>query len=383
MAIVDEPANVLKTQLIPFSLQSKLGMEAILMTSAIHISDNMPGWSALAWRYYGQVAKCIEDRIRMINTEALATEVVEETLVPIGGSNGALFSRQLRHARKLLCHCQKHNIKLNLRSFIDDSYFYNSMIDSMSWLTRSARTLQQGDLEIDICPITLCSDNIKERYPGWLCGVSHQIMEYVWYASALSRRSHLDGRQGNVLSEQIITEYKELDILFRSWQPSSDMLIRFPEHCTAAELYRITGRIYLHRTIHPFTDTTTDIAVQDLVVSFLNILKISSNMSKRPRVLYWTFVLVGTCVTSDHHREELMQWLQNAYDYSKMVNCGQTIRLLAKLWWVNDYEDDDMNLEGVSSGYMEGDLGSGQKSRCSWDFLYVMRAIRRWDALIS
>ncbi|KAJ5106897.1 hypothetical protein N7456_003572 [Penicillium angulare] len=393
MAIVDGPANVLKTQLIPFALQSHLGMKAILMTSAIHISDSKPGWSALAWRYYGQVAKCIEDRITMINTGTLAAELVEETLVvclllamfqPIGGSNGALFSRQLRHARKLLCHCQKNEIKLNLRSFIDDSYFYNSMIDSMSWLTRSARTLQQGDLEIDICPITLCSDMIKESYPGWLCGVSHQIMEYVWYASALSRRSHMERQQGNVLSEQIIMEYKELDMLFRSWQPTSDMLVRFPEHCTAAELYRIAGRLYLHRTIHPFRDTTTDVAIQEFVISFLNILKISSDMSKRPRVLCWTFVLVGTCVTSDSHREELMKWLQNSYDYSKMVNCGQTIRLLSKLWWVNDYEEDDMDTEGISSGFPEdADAGRGQSSRCSWDFFYVMRAIRRWDALIS
>lgn len=183
------------------------------------------------------------------------------------------------------------------------------------------------------------------------------------------------------ISDASVSEYQRLDALFRSWRPSPELVSKFSNHCKAAELYRLAGIIYLHRIIHPFTDTTTDDVIQEVLDQVFAVLVPVTQSSETPSVLCWAFVFIGPCVTDDHRRELLMKYLHSVYDASRMVNTGQTIRLLAKLWWVKDYEEDEYD-DPIKAG-SEGEERHGGRSRCSWDFHYVMRALRRWNTLIS
>jgi len=85
MSVIKDPSNPLICQIIPLALRSQLVMKAVLMISAIHISGSRPGWSALAWRYYGQVSDAFEERMKFFgqdqNAPSTSASDLEEKLV--------------------------------------------------------------------------------------------------------------------------------------------------------------------------------------------------------------------------------------------------------------------------------------------------------------
>jgi Fungal specific transcription factor domain/Fungal Zn(2)-Cys(6) binuclear cluster domain len=365
MSVVKDSSNPLIRQLVPLSLHSTLVMQAILMISAIHISESRPGWTALAWRYYEQVSDAIEVANRSDLQEQLVVCLLLAMFQPIGGGQHSHFARYLRRAESLLKTAREENTVLQTKSFVHDAYFYNAIVDYISWPRPGA----SGWPGIDVCPSQLCSIDMTGNPPGWLCGVSYQIMEYIWFVGALFRRLEFERSQLGQTSDESSSEHQRLDNLLHSWCPSSEVLANSSQYCRVAELYRCAGIVYLHRIMHPFTNCATDETIQTALSDFFRLLGSTRQASEAPGVLCWAAIFVGACVTKDGHRAELMRFLHSVYDVSKMVNMGHTIRVLAKLWWIRGHED-------------ETELRRKQ-SRCSWDFYYMWRALNEWNTLIS
>jgi hypothetical protein len=78
----DDASNPLLRCIVPLSLRSHIVMKTILMMSAIHVSETRPGWSALAWRYYGEVSATFEERMKQFrNLHSYSESEIDEQLV--------------------------------------------------------------------------------------------------------------------------------------------------------------------------------------------------------------------------------------------------------------------------------------------------------------
>jgi hypothetical protein len=271
-------------------------------------------------------------------------------------------------------------MRSDLTAFANEAYFYNATVAYIAWPTRprnaSFMSHHPGDGD-EIYPIALCATLAKQTCPGWLCGVAHHIIEYVWSVAALSEMIEREGEDLRMLSEDSLSEYRRLDSLFRLWQPPRETQANYPDHCRVAQLYRQAGIVYLHRVVHPFSDSATDGVVQAALQSFLGILTAAAPGSALP-TLPWSFVMIGSCLTDNHSRQILTRYMHSSYDSSRMVNMGQTIRFLAKLWWVRDYDEEGEDGDGNGD-----ETTPALTSRCSGDFHYVMRALKRWNTLMS